>query len=88
MLVTIPLGGEAAGGGSFAYPLDLMAVDVSVSLPDPYQTPDATIAIRDLAASGGDGTWHGASFELADGWRSTAAFYGRPHQAGPGSHPG
>ncbi len=38
------------------------------------------IAVRDLAASGGDGTWQTASFELADGWRSTAAFYGRPHQ--------
>ena len=42
-------------GGSFAYPLDLMSVELFVSLPDPYQTPDATIAIRDLAASGGDG---------------------------------
>ena len=51
----IPLGGEATGGASFAYPLDLMAVELFVSLPEPYQTPDATIAVRDLAASGDDG---------------------------------
>jgi FtsX-like permease family len=78
--VVVPLGGASAGEGSFAYPLDVLAVELFVSLPGPYQTPDATVTLRDLAASGEDGHWRPAPLQLAGGWRSTVAFYGRPHQ--------
>jgi hypothetical protein len=53
---------------------------VFVGLPEGYETPDATLTVGDLAAAGLDGAWRPVSMELASGWRSTGAFYGRPHR--------
>jgi hypothetical protein len=81
-LLVVPLGDPGTDpASSFAYPLELLAVEVFVGLPEGYQTPDAALTIGDLAAAGLDGAWQPVSLELAEGWRNTGAFYGRPHQA-------
>jgi hypothetical protein len=78
----VPLGTATDGVAvSFDYPLDLMAIELAVRLPEGYQTPDATVTLGDLEAAGADGAWQPVALELETGWRSTAAFYGRPHQA-------
>jgi ABC-type lipoprotein release transport system permease subunit len=74
----VPLGGTRAA--PFAYPLELLGVELSVSLPAPYEAPDATVSVGALAAAGGDGAWRPVSLELATGWRSTVAFYGGPQE--------
>lgn len=79
--LTVPLGvAPDTAPASFAYPLDLLAVELSVSLPEGYQTPDATLRVTDVEAAGNDDDWLPVGLELAGGWRSSAAFYGRPHQ--------
>ncbi len=85
--LVVPLGDPAADlSASFAYPLELLAVELFVGLPEGYQTPDATLTIGDLASAGPDGAWQPVSLDLNEGWRRTGAFYGRPHQAiGTGS---
>ena len=80
--LVVPLGvAPDAGAASFDYPLDLVALELFVTLPEGYQTPDATVTLADLEAAAADGTWQPVALELRTGWRSTAAFYGRPHQA-------
>ncbi len=80
--LVVPLGeSRDRGGASFAYPLDLVAIELLVSVPEGYQTPDATLTIRDLQSTAEGDTWAPVSLDLSGGWRSTAAFYGRPHQA-------
>ncbi len=68
-----------AGPASFTYPLDLLAIELSVSLPPGYEAPDASIDVGTLTTAGTDGTWTSTSLELPSGWRSTAALNGAPH---------
>ncbi len=76
---------------SFAYPLELFAVDLSLTLPQGYRATDATVTVRDVAAAGDDGAWQPVALGLDAGWRSTASFFGRPPNTiagrdhGPGS---
>ena len=78
----VPLGVQGGQAEpSFAYPLDLIGIELFVSVPEGYQIPDATLTVRDLEATADGATWGAVPLDLADGWRSTAAFYGRPHQA-------
>ena len=80
--LVVPLGiAREAGAASFAYPLDLLSVELFVSLPEGYQTPDATLTVARPRGGGATGAWQPVSLDLPGGWRSTAAFYGRPHQA-------
>jgi hypothetical protein len=79
--LVVPLAGAAGPDASFAGPLELFALEVSMTLPERYRTRDATLTVGGLASAGPDGTWQAVPLELPFGWRSTAAFYGRPHQA-------
>jgi hypothetical protein len=79
--LVVPLAGAAGPDAAFAGPLELFALEVSMTLPERYRTRDATLTVGGLAAAGADGIWQAVPLELPFGWRSTAAFYGRPHQA-------
>ena len=80
--LVVPLGAERGEGlASFTYPLDLVAIELFASVPERYQTPDATLTVRDLEATANGAAWSSVPLDLTGGWRSTAAFYGRPHQA-------
>ena len=79
-VIVIPLGSGASQGASFAYPLELFAVDLAVSLPGGYRATDATITVHDVAAAGDDAAWQPVPLALGDGWRSTASVYGREPQ--------
>ena len=79
--MTVPLGDSAEGGApSFAYPLDLLAVELSISLPEGYQAPDATVSVEAAAAAASNGAWQPLALDIAKGWRSSVAFFGRPHR--------
>jgi hypothetical protein len=80
--LVVPLGVRHGDGvASFAYPLDVLAVELSISLPEGYQTPDATVTVSNLESAGDVAAWQSVPLELTGGWRSTAASFGRPHQA-------
>jgi hypothetical protein len=79
--VVVPLGSpDAPSTASFASPLELLAVEVFVGLPEGYESPDATLTVGEVAAAGLEDNWQPVSTDLASGWRSTGAFYGRPHR--------
>lgn len=79
--VDVPLGDPAAPPeAAFAYPLELLALEVSVSLPERYRATDATLAVDALRVAGPDGGWAPVPLTLPSGWRSTSAYFGRPHQ--------
>jgi hypothetical protein len=78
--LVIPLDAGSVPGTSFAYPLDLFAVDLGLSLPEGYQATDATVTVHDVAAAGADAAWRPVQLDLADGWRTTASVYGREAQ--------
>jgi hypothetical protein len=70
----------APDGAGFAWPLELLAIQVPVSLPEGFRAPDATLAVADLAVHQDDRAWQPVTLGLTHGWRTTAAFFGRPHQ--------
>ncbi len=74
--LVIPLGAGSVPGASFAYPLELFAVDLGLSLPSGYSATDATVTVHDVAAAGDDAAWRPVSLDLADGWRTTASLFG------------
>jgi len=79
--LVVPLGGVSAPEvASFAAPLELLAVEVFVGLPEGYETPDATLTVGEVAAAGPAGDWRPLPMDLPSGWRSTGAFYGRAHR--------
>src|SRR5262249_39733003 len=87
----VPLGDPArspAATPAFAYPLELIGVEVAVKLPQPISSPNAAISIGGLAAAGDDGAWHPAPFELDGGWRSTGSYFGSPHEVVESGRPG
>ncbi len=79
--LVVPLGSaEAPDGATFASPLELVALEVAVSLPVGYRATDASLTVGTLAAAGPDGDWRPVSPVLPTGWRSTSAYFGQPHQ--------
>src|SRR4051794_19652759 len=67
------------GPGPLDDPLDLVALEVSLSLPSGLTSQDATIAVSSVEA-GRDGAFGPVDTTLASGWRATSAFFGQPHQ--------
>ncbi|MFL5677551.1 MAG: FtsX-like permease family protein [Chloroflexota bacterium] len=67
------------GGGPFDDPLDLIALEVSLSLPPDLMSNDATVAVSSVEA-GRDGVFDPVDTTLASGWRATSAFFSQPHQ--------
>ena len=68
--LVIPLGAGAVPGASFAYPLELFAVDLAISLPEDYRATDATVTVHDVAAAATTRAWRPVPLDLADGWRT------------------
>jgi hypothetical protein len=77
--VVIPLRAQAdAAGASFAGPLDLLAVELLIRIPERYQVPNARVTVGDVASEDSAGSRLPVPLELSGGWRSTVAYYGRP----------
>jgi hypothetical protein len=78
--VTVPLGDPGETVASFAYPLDIVAVELRLNLPPDLQSPDATIAVRGVDAASLGGDWQPVPMDLGRGWRLTSSIYGLPHE--------
>lgn len=78
--LVVPLSDASSAPVPFAEPLDLLAVELPVSLPAGYQATDATVTVTRLLSTGPDGAFSPVPLDLALGWRATSAFFGRPHQ--------
>jgi hypothetical protein len=78
--VTVPLGDPGETTASFAYPLDIVAVELRLNLPTELQSPDATIALRAVEAAPLEGGWQPVAMDLGRGWRLTTSIYGLPHE--------
>ncbi len=83
--VEIPLGATDRPDAAFASPVDLLAVELDLALPRGLEVTESTISVERLeatdASDAGDAIgWRPVELALAHGWRSTASFYGLPHQ--------
>jgi hypothetical protein len=79
--MVVPLGPEAnAAEATFAYPLDLLAIEIVIRIPEGYQVPNARVTVGDLARADAPdaAAWLPVPLALPDGWRSTVAYFGRP----------
>jgi hypothetical protein len=81
--VELPLGATVGGGtaapaASFAYPLAVVAVEVTVRLPGDLEATDATLSIDRLAAAGADGAFTEVPMGVPRGWRVRGSVYGLP----------
>ncbi len=83
--VEIPLGASDRQDAVFAYPLDLLAIELDLELPPTLELTQGVIEVERLevtdAIDAGVATgWQPVELALDHGWRSTAAIYGLPHQ--------
>ena len=80
--LTVPLGDSADTALPFATPLDLIAIELGVTLPADVQATDATFTVHALTATGPDGAGEPVAvpLDLAGGWRLTSSVYGEPHE--------
>jgi hypothetical protein len=80
--LAVDLGGQAGvqtPGVAFVEPLELLAIETSIALPERYQVSDATITVGGMSATDASERSEALPLELGSGWRSTVAFLGRPH---------
>ena len=81
--VEISLGDTTRTAERFANPLDLLAVEVGVVLPDNVELTAGSVRVEAVAASSPPEPadhWQPVSMDLDHGWRSTASIHGLPHQ--------
>ena len=80
--VEVALGDPERPDDRFAYPLDLLAVEVGVVLPDTAELTAGSVRVGaiEVDASSGGGAWTPVAIDLGRGWRSTASIHGLPHQ--------
>jgi len=75
----VPLGDAASGrGATFAYPLELLALEIRLTLPEGREATEATVTLHGVTAIA-DGTERPVPLTLERGWRATASVYGLPH---------
>ena len=67
-------------GATFAHPLELLAIEVSLTLPEGREATEATVTVHRVAAIV-DGTERAVPLALDRGWRTTSSVYGLPHTA-------
>jgi hypothetical protein len=85
-VIDVPLGASVRPDADFAYPLDLLAVEVGLALPGALEATRATVGVdrievtaaTDRAVAGT--TWVPVALALDGAWRLTASIYGPPHQ--------
>ncbi|MGP1674809.1 MAG: hypothetical protein ACTS8Z_06325, partial [Candidatus Limnocylindrales bacterium] len=90
-VIEIPLGpGPASGAVSFAYPLELVSVEIAIRLPEGYEATDATMTVDriETAGAGDESAWTDVPFGVARGWRVVGSVYGLPQQPVSTSMPG
>jgi hypothetical protein len=83
--IEIPLGASDRTDAAFAYPLDLLAIELDLGLPPTFEVTEGTINVETLEVTNeGDADtatgWQPVELALDHGWRSTASFFGFPHQ--------
>ena len=70
-----------AADATFAYPLDLLAIELLIRIPERYQVPNARVTWATSPAptppSHGCRGVAPVPLALSDGWRSTVAYFGR-----------
>ncbi len=75
----LALGDPAApASASFAYPLELLAVELELTLPEAREATEATVTVHRVEAITG-ATARPVPLALERGWRTTASVYGLPH---------
>ncbi len=76
----------AAIGGAFSGPLQLIAVDITVALPDNWIVNGGRVELSGLATSeGDDGPWSEVDLETAGGWDVWVLRNGGPTTAAAGA---
>lgn len=80
--IDVPLGATTGvtTAASFAYPLALAAVEVTVRLPGDLEATDASLSVDGLAVAGADGSFVEVAMAIAGGWRTRASVFGLPPQ--------
>jgi FtsX-like permease family len=83
--VEIPLRVADRPDAAFAYPLDLLAIELVFEPPPTLEVTQAAIEIERLEVTDANetapaGGWQRVDLTLDHGWRSTASVYGLPHQ--------
>jgi hypothetical protein len=76
--LNVPLGDASFPAEStFSYPLELLAVEVQLFLPEGLEATEATLTVRGVEVVA-NGTVQPALLMLEGGWRTTASVYGLP----------
>ena len=77
----VPLGDpEARPGATFADPLELLAVEIELTLPEGREVTEASVTVHGIEAlSAATAAARPVPLALERGWRTTASVYGLPH---------
>lgn len=74
----VPLGDPDGPPGSFSHPLELLAIDVELTLPEGREATEATVTVHGVEAIA-DGPTESVPLTIERGWRTTSSVYGLPH---------
>ncbi|MDH4140984.1 MAG: FtsX-like permease family protein [Chloroflexota bacterium] len=77
--LVVGLGDPGDTSAALAYPLDLLAIELAISLPPNHQVSEGAIVVLGLQAAPGDDPWQPVPLDLGDGWRLSSSVYGQPH---------
>ena len=83
--VEVPLGAIDRADATFAYPLELLAIEVALELPATMDLTIGTVEVEGVEAAAGvdagaAADWQSVALELDHGWRLTGSIFGSPHQ--------
>jgi FtsX-like permease family len=77
----VPLGDpDPERGAVYGYPLELLAIEVPLALPEGREATEATVTVHSVATID-DATERAVPLALDRGWRTTSSVYGLPHAA-------
>jgi FtsX-like permease family len=86
--IEIALGDPQTTDQAFTAPLELLAIDIDLTLPADMQATDARFTVASLAAADEGGPWTDVPLTIPGGWRLTTAVQGAPHQVSSDTFPG
>jgi hypothetical protein len=72
-------GGTTATGLAFVAPLELLAVELAVTMPADLRITKGAFAVEGVDASPDGDAWSQVPLALPGGWRTTSSVYGLPH---------
>lgn len=74
--LSVPIGGPAAATAALSYPLELVAIQVELGLPERMEATDATLILSGIDTAAAGGRWQPVSLAPERGWRISAAWPG------------